>query len=86
MIHTISLTCSSNVESILCKPSENEALKIWKKFIEPGVAKVLKAMGQHLNIKAQVGATSVFHHYMVVLHAVHILFQPNVYALIDGMC
>ncbi len=35
MIHT---TCSSSMESILCKPSENEALEIWKKkFIEqPG--------------------------------------------------
>ena len=33
-IHSMSLTCSSGVESIL---SENRALEIWKKFIEqPG--------------------------------------------------
>jgi hypothetical protein len=37
LVHTMSLTCSSSMESILCKLSENEALEIWKKFIEqPG--------------------------------------------------
>ena len=34
------------------------------------MAKVLKAMGQHLNIKAHVGAISVNHQYTVVMHAV----------------
>ena len=34
MIHTMSLTSSSGMESILSKPSENEALEIWKKFTE----------------------------------------------------
>ena len=36
-IHSMSLTCSSGMKSILCKLSENGALEIWKKFIEqPG--------------------------------------------------
>ena len=33
----MSLTCSSGVELILGKPSENGALEMWKKFIDqPG--------------------------------------------------
>ena len=35
-----------------------------------GVAKVLKAMGKHLNINAHVGAISVNFQYTVVMHAV----------------
>ena len=34
------------------------------------MAKVLKAMGQHLNIKAHVGAIPVNHQYRVAMHAV----------------